>query len=399
MAQQPNSLVTVAGKQALSATINLPEWGAWIGSFEIDADAAPKDGERVEVLIQPSREGAAVVIFTGTVMWGGAWQGRARLEVTGGAGGLSRILPARSYQQGPLPIPLATILMDLMNEAGETLATGVASALAESPYLLTRWTRVEGTVSATLTRVCQRFGLTWRVLDTGAVWVGKRTYPADPTYTAAEPTKYAVDPGDNTQLRILTLAPDAATIRPDTTVVGKRAIRVVYTLTPDAFRCEVYYPGPTGATDREDEEQYTRRLLPELPYGRLYACTVTAVRANGRVEVRADDTTVGGVDGAILLAATPETAITPRVGQRCTLFFSAADPRVAYVVGFEQDPNSTASIARVGDSIDCGSVLIVAPPGGGVCVVTAVPSSTPGSFQITGTITSGHPRIKLTPSH
>lgn len=392
------ALVTVAGKQALTGRLDMPIDGAWTGAFEIDSDTAPAVGDPVEIIVASQTTTAPKVVFSSTVMWSGAWQGRSRVEVTGGAGGLRKILPARAYNQGPLPIPLAKIIADLIGEAGEELAEGVMSALSEDPYLVARWVRYEGTALASLKRLCRAHGLVWRVLDTGKIFIGTNTFPVDPIYGKADPLTYAVDPGDDGQERVFTVAPDAATIRPDTTVAGKHATRVVWCLSEDGLRCEVYYPTDDGHTDSDDYEGAIRSVLPELPYARSYAATITNVRRDGRVEVRADDPAVGASDGVVMLVGAPSMAVTPVVGQRVRLFFSAADPRLSYAMGWEQDPAATRSVARVGDTIDCGYVTVTAPPGGGLCTVASVAEGAPGAYHVAGTVTTGHPRVKLTPT-
>lgn len=396
----PVALCTVAGKQALAAYIDMPEWGAWTASFDIDADVAPPVGELVDIVLAPQADGLAKVLLLGTVRWSAAWQGRSRLEVIGGAGGLVKLLPARAYRQGPVPIQLGTVLADLVGEAGESLADGVQSTLSVDPYTLPQWVRAQGTALTTLARLCKRFSLVWRVLDDGTIFVGPRAYPDDAKYANANPESLAADDGLDGQQRVITTAPDAATIRPGTTVLGRHVMRVVYMVGEDGMRADLYYPDDVGNTDRDEEEQDVRRLLPELPYAQGYAATITAIRAGGRVEVRADDVAIGEADGVILMAGTPHMKVDPVVGQRVRLHFSAADPRLAYATAWEQDLAANRGVARAFDNIQCGTLSVVAPPGGGACTLTFTPdfgdADVGASVYITGKISSGHPRIALT---
>lgn len=414
------SLITAEGKQTLTARIEIPIWGAWTASLEVDADAPPAVGELVTIIVATQRKPSATAtmtaaqraaltaqVFMGTVVWGKGWQGRSRYEVVGGTGGLDKVRDFRGYAQGPVPLLLGDIIADLVADAGETLAPGVHSTLAVAPYTLPRWPRCRGKGSASLTRLCRLFGLCWRVLDDGTIWVGIPTYPQDVLTEGKSPTMVATDPGDEGQQRVITLAPDSATLRPDTTIFGRKCIRVVYGLSLEGLRAEVYYPADDGLTDRDDLEHGIRTMLPELPYLPGYAATITGIRNNGRVEVRTDDETfnspTGAVDGVELLSGLPEARIQPALGQRVRLYFSAADPRLSYAVAWEQDEAATRGVARVGDTTASGTISVSAPPGGGPCTITLTPpgggtASVGPSVDLAGIITSGHPRIKLTPA-
>lgn len=407
------AMVSADGKQVLTGRVDMPEWGAWTASLEVDADAPPPDGTPVDIIItaQKKPDPHAVMsaakraalssqTFSGTVIWGKGWQGRSRYEVVGGAGGLSKTLPARGYVQGPVPLRLGDLIADLIGEANEKLAPGVISQLLDTPYTLARWTRAEGPATTALALLCRRFGLCWRVLADGTVWVGVLEYPQDAITAGIDPVNAAVDPGDDGQQRVITLAPDAASLRPATTIFDRKVVRLVYVVTEEGLRSEVYYPDATGLSDRGDIEEGIRAMLPELPYGHGYAAIITDVRDGGRVQVRADDPRIGDVDGVQVLSGLPETRITPLPGQEVRLFFSAADPRLPYAVAWGQDEAATKSVARVGDSADCGTLtgtvggvpvqFTYTPPGG-------APGAAAPSVGLSAVITSGHPRIKLTP--
>ena len=327
-----------------------------------------------------------------------------------------------------------------MSDTGETLAQGVTAALV--PYTVTNWSRAAGSGAAALGQLCREFGLVWRVLFDGTIHIGPDDYPSvvwnpdkpgnpylvDPNNTAlTAPAPFIADPGDDGAHRVVTIATDAAIYLPSTTVtttaaetgadattptpsaasaavkVTYKVIRVVYGIDGEAIRAELYYQGPDGRTDRDDWERAVRTVLPELPYLPSRDGMITAVRGNARVEVRCDDTTIGEIDNVLLLAATPETQITPMAGQRVRVFFSAGDPSIYYALGFEQDLTASQKVARMGDSVDAGTLtgtvlvsgvptpvqFIFTPPGG-------VPSGPGPTAALTGVISSGHPRIKLT---
>jgi hypothetical protein len=415
----PAALITAAGIQVLSARIDMPLWGAWTAYLEIDADAPPAAGSPVEILIaRPTPDSNVLpspVVFEGTCLWGSFFSGRSQIEVVGGAGGLRTIIPAAAYSGAVIQTPLSSVISDILDLAGEKLATGVAASLA--PYTVGNWSRAVGSAAAGLGRLCREFGLVWRVLCDGTIHVGPAGFPAvmwnattpgNPYIGTSTPAPLAVlppfvnDPGDEGNNRVVTTAPEQATLLPSTTVLGKQVIRVVYNLdSSGALRGDLYYQGPDGRTDRDDWERAVRTVLPELPHLASYSAMITAVRAHGLVEVRCDDTTIGEVDNVILLAATPETAITPTAGQRVRLFFASGDPTSYYAVGFEQDPTATAKVARVGDRVNCGSLTATAPPSGGPVQFTytgpdGIPVGPSPTVDLSGLISSGHPRIALT---
>lgn len=417
---QPVSLITAAGHTVLSGRVDLPAFGAWTAFFEIDVDVPPATGDPVEVLVARQPKGTATkalpLLLEGTCLWSAPFSGRSRIEIIGGAGGLRKAITARGYAAGALPLPLLSLVADIMSDTGEMLALGVSAALA--PYTVTNWSRVAGSGAAALGRLCREFGLVWRVLFDGTIHIGTDDYPAvaynpdkpgnpylpDPNNPAkVAPAPFVADPGDDGAHRVLAVAPEEATLLPSTTVLSRKVIRVVYELEGESLRAELYYQGPDGRTDRDDFERAVRTMLPELPHLPSYDGMITAVRTNTRVEVRCDDASIGEIDNVLLLSATPETSITPTPGQRVRVFFSAGDPGIYYALGFEQDVTATKKVARVGDAVAAGTLtgtvlvsgvptpvqFVYAPPG----VVPGAPSP---EADLRGVITTGHPHIMLT---
>lgn len=237
------ALATAANADLLSCSVDLSAVGNWTASGEIDAPAPPAKGERVTIEIR-DKNGENPVPFVGTVVWSGKWQGRSRFELVGGAGGLRKNVLAKHYHAGDTPNPLALLVKELLEEAGETPVADLDTLLA--PYTLGGWSRVAGKASADLTRLCEEVGLVWRVLPDGTVTVG----PLD--YAAVADHPFVVDPGDNATDRIITVAPAAATLRPGTTIepdissqpeyaIGpKRISRIIYAVT-SGLRAELHY--------------------------------------------------------------------------------------------------------------------------------------------------------------
>ncbi len=392
------TLVTAAGAstQVLSGRIDMPEDGAWMTALEIDAAVAPARGDAITILVASQAPGegdpaASLATFAGTVLWSAAWAGRSHLWVTGGKGGLRKLLERRNYVAGPLPIPLFDLIADICTETGEVLDDSVTAA-ALGGYTLGRWHRPAVTGLAALGRLCAEFGLVWRFTPAGKLLVLPLDYPVDPQQP------YVTDPGDDGADRSFVVAPDKATLLPATTLLGKQVNRVVYEVTPDGLRATCFY----GTSEAQDFEAAVRTVLPEIPFLESYEATVVEQRPTGLLEVLCDDARIGPLDNVVLLAGGPRMTLRAKHGQRVRVLFASGSPLRYYAVGFEQDAAATKGIARVGDSVDCGTLTGVAPPGGGpVTFIVTPPGGAPGMgatvAEIGGLITTGSPDQKLAP--
>lgn len=399
------SLVTASGAstQVLSGRIDLPEDGAWMASLAADtaaggeASIAIAAGDAVTIVVASQAPGenlaTGAASFAGTVLWTSTWQGRTHLWITGGKGRLRRLLERRNYVAGPLPIPLFDLITDICTETGEVLDDSV-TAESLAGYTLGRWHRPAVTGLAALGRLCAEFALVWRFTPAGKLLVLPLDYPVDPAQ------HYVTDPGDDGADRSFVIAPDKATVAPATTVLGKAVNRVVYEVTPDGLRATCFY----GSSEAADFEAAVRTVLPEIPFLESYEATVVEQRASGMLEVLCDDARIGPLDNVVLLAGGPRMTLRAKQGQRVRVLFASGSPLRYYAVGFEQDSAATKGIARVGDSVDCGTITGTAPPGGGpVMFVVTPPGGAAGAAasvaEIAGIITSGSPDQKLAPGN
>ena len=145
-----------------------------------------------------------------------------------------------------------------------------------------------------------------------------------------------------------------------------------------------------------------------LTFERCYQATVIEQADDGTLTVRADDEAIGELAKVPLLVGCPSMAVKMPEGSRVRLYFAGGDPVGYFAVGIEQDVEATKSVARVGDPIDCGTVVVASgpggvlitytPPGGAPSSVTIVGSITAASttFKLRGKVTDGHPRVMLT---
>lgn len=150
-------------------------------------------------------------------------------------------------------------------------------------------------------------------------------------------------------------------------------------------------------------------------YGK-FAGTIVKQHADGTVDILADDSRVIFPNGLQIRYDSPGWSATVPQGTRCNVAFSDGDPRKPYVCDFENGEitrldfdGGTKNIARVDDTVSCGTIAIVGsastltitytPPTGSATVValTLGGSATiagTGTFAITGKITSGNSKLR-----
>lgn len=152
------------GVPVIEARLSLPRLGVWTADLRVDAESLAK-GRRTLSL--------GGVPFSGTVVLASSWRGSVNVRMQAGAAGMGRQLPAKAYRGAPVRVALA----DIAREAGEQLDASLDSevVLAELPH----WVRhacPAGTALASLMAASP--GAVWRFLPSGALWVGRESWPA-----------------------------------------------------------------------------------------------------------------------------------------------------------------------------------------------------------------------------
>lgn len=155
--------------------------------------------------------------------------------VAGRSGGLSASplavdVPALHYDGSPTPATAWEVLSDVAMLAGEIIDPALEGAL--QAYGATSWLRESGPARHAFARAAAHWGLSWRFLPSGDLWVGAETWPL----IATEPQ--IVDPIDTTWA--LHVAPRGGSVLPGLTIQGRRALRVELRF-GDALRASVYY--------------------------------------------------------------------------------------------------------------------------------------------------------------
>lgn len=144
-------------------------------------------------------------------------------------------------------------------------------------------------------------------------------------------------------------------------------------------------------------------------YSILYPAKVVRQGSDGALDVVFDDSTLASCQGVPIRYGLPWVRVEVPPETRVLVAFEGADPRGAVVVAWDGPASrvrfrgGSARIARVGDSAECGTLVVAAaaggvtltynPPGGGapqVVVLGGLPGVTGGgTFTLAGRISTG----------
>lgn len=208
-------MATLSGKICSSATLTAPRMGLWL----LDVHCERGDFVRRSV----------VDFVVGTDTWTGwveshdTWTGASRVRVCGGAPTVQ--IQRESYSQCQLSDLVDSICRD----------GGQSSSLSDLPnQSVPSWSRRAGPWEGALLEVCRVYGVSFRALPNGAIWVGSPTYPVTPI---DKPIKLEHDAIYNEcKYAISRLQPF-----PNCTYNGDRVASVTYELTSETLvaRCHL----------------------------------------------------------------------------------------------------------------------------------------------------------------
>ncbi len=215
------SLAALDGNTVTKARVTVPSWGCWWASLDLAEPVELAAGTRVSLVI-------AGQTFSGTVMSGGAFSGRAAYHVAGGAGSWGKALPSKPYSDDG-GVRLQTVLGDAAREVGETL--GAVPSTSLGPHYARR---AGAMASAVLNGFAPRG---WYVDFAGVTQIALR---AATTYTGSAP-RVRVDPA----FGVYELAVDSLEgLLPGVSVDGSApATDVEFSLTPERLTAKVYAAG------------------------------------------------------------------------------------------------------------------------------------------------------------
>jgi hypothetical protein len=215
------SLVTLAGRPVLEATITLPLRGAWRADLVVASD-----GEDITGQVALEDNG---LIYSGTVVRGGLDHTRWLGRLVGGAGGLTRPTIPRPYRD----VVAAVVLADLLLDAGERLSPDSDPDVLT--YALPQWLRFGQVEDALEALVVDKIGVNWRTERGGEIWVGTDTFP--------EVTLDHVIESRSDERRLWTIATERTDLAPGFSFEGQRIVQVSHRLSADSLRSEVSFGG------------------------------------------------------------------------------------------------------------------------------------------------------------
>lgn len=235
------SLVTLNDHAVSRASLAWPAWGLWWAGVDL-TDPVELTG-RVSLTVG----GTA---FSGTVVSGGVFNGRASYRIVAGAGGVSKALPRKGYINDA-GVMVSNVLTDAARSAGESLIG------APSTRLGPHYARQD---KETLGDLLQRHAAqAWYGATDGAIVLGK--YPALEYAGAAPRTRVDLAGG------VIDLATDSLDgLAPGVRVDGAApATDLQIDLTSERLTVRVYF-APRTTRRLEAYRKIIRAAFPSLAY-------------------------------------------------------------------------------------------------------------------------------------
>jgi hypothetical protein len=377
------SYLTANGLPVFRAIIALPEVGRW--SYEVDVDADDADDLTGTVTLA-AEDGSLTLVGTAYVPPGGAVQagtsddGRTRVKVVAGAGGLFATVDAKAYEG----VPLRLVLDDLLLGAGETLSDTADADILN--HYLDRWTRCAGDVRGALRMLRTAAGAGYRFEPDGTLWIGVDTYPE----VEVEHIVTAEDTGTGK----MTISPDTLALLPGTTFLDRRVSYVLHEVGEGGISTTV-----TFDKGNDPLEDAIRQATADAAFSRRYAAEVVEQHASGKVSLRLDSALMPELDNVPISYGLPGVRAEVDAGARCRVEFVDGNPQKPEVVGWEHDglskliiADGTQRLAREGDSVHGGWLSATCPAGTVTFAYSAGPVG-PAIPLSSGVISSGSDEV------
>jgi len=360
-------LLTANGLRCVTGRLLMPVLGAWQAELLVDAADFAHGAIALE---------ATGLRLVGTTQVVGTFRGAAHVVAVGGGGGLGKELPPKAWT-GP---QLQLVLDELLAAAGETRSSSSSAAVLER--VLPRWQRLSSTAKFAIQEIADAAGASWRILDDGSLWIGFETWPETTTavqvLTSSESKQRA------------TLGLEAASLRPGTTLSGRRIVAVDYYFSSPGVRAEVEY----GSDGADRLRAAIRKLVhQDVPIDRLtvHRAVVVAQSADlSTVDVMPDDKSLVDGTAKVPLRTPPGVTISMSKGARVHLVFEDRSP--AGMVAIPSEPSNltvwhfdggTKSVARVDDKVSCGTAALVFNSG---ALITVIPDNAGATAAIAAAI-------------
>lgn len=293
--------ILLSGQPVYEAEIVMPIRGAWTASVHIEAEAI------VDGLLELSYKSAK---WSCSVIASGVYGGRRLVRLVGGAGGLGTTLAAKHYRE----ITLRTVLDDIMRASGEKLSSTVLGIVLDRD--LPTWTRSEGNAGTALGELAEKFGMTWRVLRDGTIWIGTETWP--------EVTGQFVITSEQPQNSRMTVAPETAFLVPGSTFRTRRVTEVVYNVGDSEVRAQLLFESP-GLADmlRNLVRSFTRNDR----YRAAYFGSVATQHDDGTLDIKLETSLVPSPSNVPIRYGIPGISAKVKAGARVAVTYEDGDQR------------------------------------------------------------------------
>ncbi len=336
------SLATLNGASVTRARVHVPAWGRWWADLDLAEPAAQSGAAALVVAGQA---------MAGTIVSGGAANGRAAYRVVGGGGGWGRTLSAKPYNDDG-GVRLRTVLGDAAADAGETIAD------VPSTQLGPHYARPNAPASELLNLQAPQ---NWYVDFAGVTRIGQR---AATTYTGTAP-RVRVDP----LTQVIDLAVDTIVgLVPGVRVDGMRpATDVEFNIDPKRLTARVYYAAAPLTRSLEVQRRLLEQLDPRARYRATFEYRVVT-QSGERLNLQPVYAASKMPDLAnVPVRLAPGVKALHLLGSLVMVAFADADPSRPYVfAGDAADAPGwmplqldfggpgALGVARIGDAVICG---------------------------------------------
>lgn len=295
----------LSGAPLHRAVIQLPLQGAWVADVEhIEAPTVAVGDEVTLTLGSQSWVGTVYRVDPGE---GRRWDTR----IVGGGGGLSTVLAPRQYRSPPASL----VVQDALVEAGEAVEAATLARLATS--VQPAWVRRAETAAQLLDEVAAILSYRWRVLPSGAVWLGVdagtlATFDSDLIETGAASgvsVVAALEP---------TVSPGQTWRNPQTGAIITVGA-VIHRVDEQSTRTEIYALSGSGRLGEALSGVAARAAPPDL-----FACyeyTVVVQNGDGTLELRSGAPGLPDLSKVVSTPGAPGETFTVPAGARCMVAF------------------------------------------------------------------------------
>ncbi len=298
-------MITIRGKNVLSARVDFPRFGFWMADFDIDADdPAPFEGR------QEVAWGEGVLV--GTMRSPVLLNGRVRGRMFGGAYGMLTASPARFWRSASARI----ILSDILRAGGETLSP----ASTGLDRIVDAWTLHKGTVGQQIELTCDVLGINRRVLDDGTWWFGTDTWPVMSARDIVVQT-------ENAESREVTFATERFDFRGGQVILDRNATKITYFADPSSMRVTMNYGGQNEKDAlTENFAAYVRTQTVHTDFYAFYSYKVLSQNGDGTLEVVPENPDMPGMNRVPIRYEAPGVSITVAPGTKCLVGWVNGDP-------------------------------------------------------------------------